>query len=43
MEFNLPGGIRLNPAKYEAEANEEIQRVIEKIKRLDPPSWMIIS
>jgi len=30
MEFNLPGGIRLNPAKYEQEANEELERVREK-------------
>ena len=43
MEFNLPGGIRISPAKYEQEANDELQRVMEKIKRLNPPCWMIIS
>ena len=43
MEFGLPGGVRLNPAKFEQEANDEVQYVEEKIKRLNPPSWMIIS
>ena len=42
MEFNLPGNVRISPTKYEQEANDEIKYIEEKVKKLNPPSYMII-
>jgi len=43
IDFSLPGNVKLAHAKFEQEGNDEIQRIEQKIKKLNPPSWMIIS
>lgn len=43
MEFSLPGNVKLAHARFEQEGNDEIQRIEEKIKKLNPPCWIMMS
>lgn len=40
---NLPNGQRMNIDRMQQNANDELEKIIEKLQALDPPDWFILS